>query len=58
MLGEVMARMAEAVMASPAKKIFLPLHQEWVEIAGTSREPLPHLVLEVVKKIKEGLNHV
>ena len=48
MLGEVTPKMAEAVASSPALKIFLPLSQENVEILNVQKEPLPHLVDEVV----------
>jgi hypothetical protein len=53
MLGEVTPKMAEAVSSSPALKLLLPLSQERVEIVGVQKEPLPHLVQEVVNKIKE-----
>ena len=53
MLGEVTPSIAEALSSSPAKKILLPLNQEQVEIIGISKEPLPHLVEELIKKIKE-----
>jgi hypothetical protein len=59
MLGEVTPAMAEAVMSSPAVKILVPLWQERVEIVGTIKEPLPHLVRTVVEdKLKEVLTHV
>ena len=59
MLGEVTPPMAEAVTTSLAAKILLPLHQERVEIVGIVREPLPHLVQQVVEyTIKEVLNNV
>ncbi len=51
MLGEVTPAIAEALSSSPAKKILLPLNQEQVEIIGTSKEPLPHLVEELIKTI-------
>jgi hypothetical protein len=57
MLGEVSPRMATAIITSPAQKLLLPLNQEGVEIAGNSREPLPHLIEHVISKIKEN-NHV
>jgi hypothetical protein len=53
MLGELTTKMAEAVSSSPAKKILLPLNQEQVEIIGISKEPLPHLVEALVRKIAE-----
>jgi len=58
MLGEVTPKIAEAVMSSPAKKIILPLAQENVEIVGTVREPLPHLVQIAVDKIEEAMENV
>ena len=59
MLGEITPKMAEAVMSSPAPKIFLPLSQEHVVIVGASVEPLPHLVQQLVyKKLKEVLPNV
>ncbi len=58
MLGELTPKMAEAIMSSPAKKVFLPLSQEQVEIIGLSREPLPHLVERSIETIKEVVEHV
>jgi len=58
MLGEVTAKMAEAIMSSPARKILLPLSQEMVEIVGTSEEPLPHLVQQAVERIREVIENV
>lgn len=53
MLGEVTAAMAAAIVASPARKILLPLNQEGAEIAGVNKEPLPHLIDHVISRIKE-----
>ena len=53
MMGEVTPGMAEAVCSSPAAKVLIPLTQEKVRIAGTTGEPLPHLVNQVVQMIKE-----
>ena len=58
MLGEVTPRMAEAITSSPAKKVLLPLSQEKVEIIGTSKEPLPHLIQQAVDMIKEVFEYV
>ena len=58
MLGEVTPKIAEAVTSSPAVKILIPLSQENIEIVGVVKEPLPHLVQEAVKKLKEVVNHV
>ncbi len=59
MLGEITPKMAEAVMSSPAPKIFLPLSQEPVTLVGVAAEPLPHLVQKLVhQKLKEVLPDV
>lgn len=58
MMGEVTPKMAAAVASSEAKKVLIPLNQEKVQIVGISGEPLPHLVEQVVQKIKEMINHV
>jgi hypothetical protein len=51
--------MAEAVMSSPAPKVFLPLTQEPVQLVGVVSEPLPLLVQRVVyEKIKDVLADV
>ena len=54
MLGEVTPAIASAIISSPARKLFLPLNQEGVEIAGVEREPLPHVVENLISKIKEA----
>lgn len=53
MLGELTPRMAESIASSRAKKILLPISQENIEIAGVPREPLPHLVEGLIKRLKE-----
>jgi GTP-sensing pleiotropic transcriptional regulator CodY len=53
MLGEVTAKMAAAIVSSPARKILLPLNQEGIEITGGNKEPLPHLIELLITKIKE-----
>jgi hypothetical protein len=55
MMGEVTPSMSEAVCSSEAKKILIPLTQERVEIIGVTGEPLPHLVDQAVKKIKQEI---
>lgn len=58
MMGELTPKMAEAVSSSPARKILIPLTQENVRIVGIQEEPLPHLVDQVVKLMKEEEIHV
>ena len=50
MMGELTPRMAEAVSASRAKKLLIPLTQENIEVIGLSLEPLPHLIESLVQK--------
>jgi len=50
MMGEVTPKIAEAVAASPAKKILIPLSQENVEIVGMIHAPLPHLIESLAEK--------
>ena len=53
MMGEVTQGMASAVSSCEATKILIPLTQERVKIMGVSGEPLPHLVDQAVKIIRE-----
>lgn len=53
MLGEVTAKMASAVISSDAGKVLLPLNQEGVEVVGMNKEPLPHLIENMIDRIKE-----
>ncbi len=50
MMGEVTAKMSEAVADCNAAKLILPLSQENVEIVGVADSPLPHLVDELIEK--------
>jgi hypothetical protein len=53
MLGELTAKMAEAITSSPARKMLLPLTRSGIDIVGLKNEPLPHLIEELVKKVKD-----
>lgn len=55
MTGEITPKMAEAIAASPAKKLLLPLTRENVEVVGVVREPLPHLVEKIISEGLRGL---
>jgi len=50
MMGEVTPKIAEAVAASPAKKLLIPLSQERIEVIGAAAIPLPKLVEELIGK--------
>jgi hypothetical protein len=53
MMGELTPKMAEAIASSPALKCLLPLKMPDVEIIGASKEPLPHLIDQLIKRIQE-----
>jgi len=53
MMGELTPRMAEAIASSPATKYLLPLKTSDLEIIGAPKEPLPHLVDQLIKRIQE-----
>lgn len=57
MLGELTSKMAEAISSSPARKMLIPLNQEQVDIIGFTKEPLPHLVEELLKRIRDIISH-
>ena len=53
MMGELTPKMAGAIASSPAKKCLLPLKIPELEIVGTPKEPLPHLVDQLIKRVQE-----
>lgn len=53
MMGELTPKMAEAVASSPATKCLLPLKIPEVEMIGAPKEPLPHLIDQLMKRLKE-----
>ncbi len=53
MLGELTPKMAEAIASSRAEKLLMAISQERLEIIGVAKEPLPHLVDGLTKRIKE-----
>jgi hypothetical protein len=54
MMGEVTAKMTEAISSSKALKVLIPLTQERIKIVGVSDEPLPHLIDQIIETIKGG----
>jgi hypothetical protein len=54
MMGEITPVIAEAVMSADILKIFIPLSQERVILAGFQSEPLPHLVSLAVEILKRN----
>jgi 4-hydroxy-L-threonine phosphate dehydrogenase PdxA len=53
MMGELTPKMADAIASSLATKCLLPLKIPEVEIIGAPKEPLPHLVDQLIKRIQE-----
>ena len=53
MMGELTPKMAEAIASSSAIKCLLPLKIPEVDIIGTAKEPLPHLIDQLIKRIQE-----
>ncbi len=55
MLGELTPKVAEAIVASSARKILLPLNQEGIEVIGVEKEPLPHLIEKIIETIRHEI---
>jgi hypothetical protein len=55
MMGEVTPAMTQAVGASIAAKLLLPLTTEPVTVVGVMPDPLPHLVDKLVNEHLQGL---
>ncbi len=56
MLGELTSRMASAIVSSEAEKVLLPHNQEGINLVGLRKEPLPHMIEQLVMRIKEISN--
>jgi len=56
MMGELTPKMAEAIASCPAAKCLLPLKMPEIEVIGVSKEPLPHLVDQLIKRIQEFMS--
>jgi hypothetical protein len=55
MMGEVTAEMARAVMASPARKLLLPLSQPHLEIVGLAQRNVADLVSDLCSELQKHL---
>lgn len=55
MLGELSPRMAEAIGASPAVKILIPLNRCHLQVAGVSEENLPVRIDQAVELLRQHL---
>jgi len=52
-LGELTPRMAEAIAASPAVKVLLPLNRYHLEICNVDNHPLPAQVNSLAARVRE-----
>lgn len=55
MLGEVSLAIAEAISLAKAKKIFLPILADDLELVGVENKPLLLAIREVIEKLKADL---
>lgn len=55
MLGEMTPAMAAAISSSSAKKVLIPLIRSGVEIVGLRSDPLPHMIEELISRVRENL---
>ena len=55
MMGELTPAMAEAVAASPARKLLIPLTQENLTVVGVQKDHLPVLIDNLVPLINEEM---
>lgn len=55
MMGEITPAMAEAIASASAKKILLPLKIPNIELVGISADPLPHLVSNLIDKVRQHI---
>ena len=58
MMGEIAPQMAEAVMASTARKILLPLNQENVFILGLANESFQQMMETSIQMTMEAIENV
>jgi NAD(P)-dependent dehydrogenase (short-subunit alcohol dehydrogenase family) len=55
MMGEVTPGMAEALALSSARKVMLPLTNPRIDLVGTTKDPLPHLLEEAIAVVTSAL---
>jgi hypothetical protein len=53
MLGEMTTKMVEAISASEATKVLIPINRLNIHVAGVLDEPLPHQIDALVEELKE-----
>jgi 4-hydroxy-L-threonine phosphate dehydrogenase PdxA len=56
MLGEITPAIAAAVASQNVQKILLPLKTAQLELAGYTPQPFPHLIDDLIFKVRDRLN--
>ena len=56
MLGELTAKMAEAILNSPAHKLLLPVNNEGIRIMGVGKAPLSGLIDGLCNEAVRSIN--
>ncbi len=56
MMGELTPKMAEAISLSKARKIVIPILKENVEVVSVKTKPLPHMIDDVIEKLRSYIN--
>ena len=51
MMGEVTPAMAEALSLAAARKVMLPLTNPRLDLVGTTKDPLPHLLEDAIATV-------
>ncbi|MBI1824578.1 MAG: DUF3842 family protein [Nitrospirae bacterium] len=51
MMGEMTVAMASAISTTRIRKILLPIGFEHIELVGTEKEPIPHMILKLVDRV-------
>ncbi|MDR0527608.1 MAG: DUF3842 family protein [Spirochaetaceae bacterium] len=55
MMGEITGRMSQAILASPAERILLPLQNEHLFLAGLEPLPLAKMIEKAIEYLKSRL---
>ena len=58
MMGELTPKMAEAISSCGADKILLPLTYPKINLIGIEKKPVPHLMEDAIKHLKEVIKNV
>jgi hypothetical protein len=57
MMGEITPSMAKSIGESQATKYLLPVNKNQIKIVGVAKEPLPHLIDQLVEAVGKDGDH-